>query len=809
MNEELIVADNYSDPRPNGSVQSRSYQKEQVEGDEQELEMDKLVAHISEQWTINKTDRTYIEQEMLRMQEAVNGEYDSQTKAAITANGGSSIFIPLTSMQANAGASWLLSVLRPPGDKAWSIKPTPVAELPENLKEKIANNVKEVLARKAAPPPGPPGPPPPGLGPNGLGIPPGAKGPGPVGVPQPSPQIPTGPQGQKMGPKEVKTIADQEAEDLYLIIKKESIIRAENMENLIDDQFHDSDWYTTLEDFITDLVTFPTAFIKTTYEYNTKMVTSVVDGQFTMESTEELIAKDERVSPFDIYPSPDQKTINDGSLIERLKMSRNEIYKCLDKPGYSNENILKVLEEVDGGGFASWQSSVDSQRRYSENHSTSFSGQDGSVYGLRFLGFVSVDKMIDWGYSIEDLQGQGIITEELDEYGQPTDRDKYKEIDIDAILIGNHVIKAIPNLDQEGKRPYYMASYRRVPGSFWGKSVAMLAQPHQRLVNATARALSNNMGIASGPQIVVYTDRLPNGESLQSIKPLKIWQMTSDPAGANTKPIDFFQPASNAQELMAVYQYYFDSVGDVTGIPKQAYSSDPTRAQQGAQTASGLAMLLETASKQIKKAVMNIDTGVIEPRLQYQFQVNMLNPEVPNRYKGDMSVVATGAKSIVAKAVENQRSMELLQATANPIDQEVLGPDGRAALLRNILRNYDMVDIAPTAEAMEKRKEEKAKQPPPPSPEETKLKIETMRSETRLKDQELESELAMKQQQTDLEIANIELQKKEIDAQIAITNNRDNNETKLKDTALKETNENTRFELEAQIKANSPSGTGL
>jgi len=285
--------------------------------------------------------------------------------------------------------------------------------------------------------------------------------------------------------------------------------------------------------------------------------------------------------------------------------------------------------------------------------------------------------------------------------------------------------------------------------------------------------------------------------------------MTSDPAGSNAKPIEFFQPQSNAKELMAVYQYYFDSVGDVTGIPKQSYSSDPTRAQQGAQTASGMAMLLETASKQIKKAVMNIDSGVIEPRLRYQYRTNMMDPSIDSRFKGDMKIEAVGAKSIVSKAVENQRSMELLQATANPIDQAVLGQEGRARLLRTIMSNYDMTDIAPSEEELQEKAQQAQQQPKPPSPEETKLKIEEMRSQTRLKDQELESELAMKQQQTDLEIAQIELQKKEIDMQIAITNNRENNETKLKDTALKEQNSNVRFQAEAQIKANSPSGTGL
>ena len=777
-----INTDNNEDTRPQGDSIREYYQKGDGEDEQPAIQMDRLASHISEQWTINKQDRTRIEQEMMRLQEAVNGEYDPSTISAIKANGGSEIFIPLTSMQCNAGASWLLNVLSPPGDKAFTFKPTPIPELPSNLKLKIQEQVKATLAADAPKAEGTESP----MNPAGM---------------------PAGPDGAPLTPKAVGEIADEESDKVREGFNKESKKRAERMEGKVQDQLLQSGWYQTLESFVSDLVTFPTAFIKTTYTTQVSMVTTTVDGQITMERKEELVAKDERVSPFDIYPSPDQKTINDGSMIERLRLSRTEVYSCLDKPGYNNENILKVLEEIDGSGFASWQSNVDSTRRYSENHSTDFSGQDGSIYGLRFLGPVSIDKMLDWGYSVEDLEMQGLITEDLLENGLPAPRDRYREIDIDAILIGNHVIKAVPNMEPTGKRPYYAASYRKVPGSFWGKSVAMLSQAHQRMVNATARALSNNMGIASGPQIVVYTDRLPNGETLQSIEPLKIWQMISDPSGGNQKPIDFFQPESNAKELMAVYQYYFDSVGEVTGIPRASVAADPTRSMPGAQTASGLAMLLETASKQIKQAVRNIDTGVIEPRLVYQYQTNMMDPEVPNSFKGDMQIQAIGAKSIVAKAVENQRAVELLQATANPLDQELLGKSGRAAIYRTIQRNYDMDGLVPSEEELDKQEKQKQQQPPQPSPEETKLEIENIRANVRIKDQELENSNAEAQRTLDLRIAEMELEGQQMQLQIAQVQNQQNNDAKMKQIALKEQNANARFKSEMVVKETT--GTGI
>jgi len=762
--------------RPHGDALREHYQKSQEDDESPAVQMDRLASHISQVWSENKDDRVRIEQQMMRLQEAVNGEYDPNTIKAIRGQGGSDIYIPLTSMQCNAGASWLLSVLNPPGDKAFSFKSTPVPDLPAHLREKIETKVKSSISQNA-----------PKDEETGL---------------------PTGPDGEVATPDLVKDITDMEVAKTKKAFNKESAKRAERMEQKVSDQLEQSGWFPTLEDFITDLVTFPTAFIKTTYETQVSMSVTTVDGKITMERNEELVAKDTRVSPFDVYPSPEQTSVHNGSMIERLKLSRSEVYNCVGKPGYSDENIFKVLQELDSRGFADWQSNVDSTRRYSENHSTDFSGQDGSLYGLRFLGPVSVDKMLDWGYSVDVLQSQGYITSDLDEHGMPAPIDRYREIDIDAILIGNHVIKAVPNMDVEGKRPYYAASYRKVPGSFWGKSVAMLVQPHARLVNASARALSNNMGIASGPQILAYVDRIPEGESIQALTPLKIWQVVSDPQGGSAKPIDFWQPDSNAKELMAVYQYYFDSAGEVTGIPRTSYATDPTRTMPGAQTASGLAMLLETASKQIKQAVRNIDTGVIEPRLQYQYRTNMMDPDVPNYYKGDMRIVAIGAKSIVAKAVENQRSVELLQATANPLDAQLLGESGRAAIYRSIGRNYDIPGLVPSEEELEERaaQQQEQAQQPPPSPEELKLEIEKLRSQTRIEDQKLESELAKQQQETDLQIAKMELERKKIDAEIAVVQNKENNQAKLQQVAIKEKNANTRFQSEINLKAQTGEG---
>jgi hypothetical protein len=66
--------------------------------------------------------------------------------------------------------------------------------------------------------------------------------------------------------------------------------------------------------------------------------------------------------------------------------------------------------------------------------------------------------------------------------------------------------------------------------------------------NATARALVNNMGMASGPQVGIKTDRLAAGETdhpAAAVEDLADdsrtpWPSSTDPA------IEFFQPDSHA-----------------------------------------------------------------------------------------------------------------------------------------------------------------------------------------------------------------------------------------------------------------------
>jgi hypothetical protein len=254
-------------------------------------------------------------------------------------------------------------------------------------------------------------------------------------------------------------------------------------------------------------------------------------------------------------------------------------------------------------------------------------------------------------------------------------------------MIGNYVIKAVLNYDPLGQKPYAKTSFIKCPGAFWGKGIPEIIEDLQNVCNAAARALVNNMGIASGPQVEVNLERIPPNEDITQMSPWKIWQVTNDPVGSSAPAVRFTQPDDNAQTLVAVYDKFARLADDHSGIPAYLYGN--TDVQGAGRTSSGLSMLMGAAGKGIRQVVGHIDGDVIKPIVQRQFVYNMRYDE-DESIKGDVQVIAKGAINLAVKETVNVRRIEFLNATANEIDMSILGKDGRAAILREVAKGLQM-----------------------------------------------------------------------------------------------------------------------
>jgi len=633
--------------------------REKEDTEEEEQEYSGLSVYIKSSFQENKDARmsSEIEDKMLQSLRAYNGHYDPEDLAKIRHSGGSEIFMNLTPTKCRAAMSWIRDIMMPAKETAWGFEPTSVPDLPEDISLQIEDHINALANEQPAAPPTPEGQ-----------------------EPKPSAQ------GAAQKLQEInqlkRDIEDAISDEIYKVAQAE----VKKFEKIVADQLQEGNWDKTLSEFIEDFCVFPVAIMKGPIITKKKRLT-YVNG--TAQEVEDFVFLNKRISPFDIYPAASATDINDGNLIEHVRYDKKTLYNMIGTKHYHEENIRKVL--ADEGGYSGiWNTSIESDKVLEEMRGDTFRASKGVIHGLHFFGSVPWNLLNEWGFSKEEIG---------------TDEDK--QFEVEAILAGNEVIKCVINDDPLLRRPYYKASFQNIPGSWWGRSLPEMMRDIQRMCNATARALANNMAVASGPQIEIYVDRLADDTAIDSIEPFHVWQLTSDPSGGGGRAVNFWQPTSNAQELLAVYKEFEIRADDATGIPRYAYGNERTGG--AATTASGLSMLLESAAKGIKDSVRNIDYGVIKPRVEYQFYYNIVSNDSVT-FTGDINVIPRGSEMLTMKGASEMRRNEFIQILANPLYTEIVGMEGIADILREMAKSLGLGhNIVPSRLEL-KKKQEEAKQ---------------------------------------------------------------------------------------------------
>ena len=398
----------------------------------------------------------------------------------------------------------------------------------------------------------------------------------------------------------------------------------------------------------------------------------------------------ERVSPFDVYWTPGVANIEDANVIQRSRLTRAEINTLLDLPGFITEEVRAVLDEYGRGGLVDNWDQTDSERSILEGREDPRFNQSGLIACLEFQG---------------NAQGRFLLDLGVDPSTVP---DPLRDYYVDCWLIGRHIIKVQQIPSPRKRHQYYITSFEKIPGTPAGNGLPDLLADVSSVANATLRALVNNLSISSGPQVVVNDDRLGDGENGEDMYPWKRWHVKSDPFGNNTeKAVEFFSPASNASELLQVYSAFSNMADEASAIPKFMTGSPP----QGGlgRTASGLSMLMQNSSKILQTVASNIDIDVIDPVINALLDMVMLTDQT-GLLTGEEKVRVLGVQVAQQRETQRARQLEFLQLTANPIDMSIIGPKGRAQVLRSVATEIGLPgeNIVPTDEVMDQK--EKAQQ---------------------------------------------------------------------------------------------------
>jgi hypothetical protein len=599
-----------------------------------------LSRHLTDCWERAKFAKTEITERLLKCERQRRGVYDPDRQMDIAKTGGSDIYMRLTDIKARAAANWITDVMLASGRRPFELQASKEPELPPEISAGIVELVRMEMEAFVQ-------------------------------------------SGGQVHPEAFRVRMEQVHDHIMDKMREEADKCANRMEDKIEDQLMQGGFEHAFRDFVDDFVTYPTAILKGPVVRRKKHMKWGPNFQPVVIT--DHVRETERVSPHDIFPSPNASNVNDGYLIQRHRLTRASLESMRGTPGYSDSQIDQVLLRFGETGFRNWLMG-DQERDRLEGKPMARMYTKEVIEGIEYWGSVSGKMLIGWGM-------KGKI-------------DQFKEYECNIWQIGPFVIKAILNPDPLGERPYEIAQWVPVPGSFWGTALPEQMRDVQIMCNAAARGLANNMGIASGPQAEVAVDRLPDGEQVTSMFPWKIWQVTSDRTGGGQPAVRFFQPDMNAQPLMAVFQYFSKQADEVTGIPNYVYGG---QASGGAgRTASGLSMLMDNAAKGIKSAIASCD-AVVASIVGRLYVHNMIyDPDISA--KGDFKIIPRGAMGLVAKEQLQMRRNEFLQATANPVDLQIVGPKGRAYLLRQVAESLQMDTdkLVPTTEQIEFKEENMA-----------------------------------------------------------------------------------------------------
>ena len=333
-------------PAPQDEQKAPAPEK-QVEG----LAMINLTAYVRSCYSDAQSAKTMITQRLLKCERQRRGEYDPEKLAQIRQTGGSDIFMMLTDIKCRAAESWIKDVLMNASDKPWRMDPTPIPDLPPEVKDGIIETVvQEAMMVQQQ-------------------------------------------MGVGMLPEAVDARMDELYKEVNQALEDKAKEAAQNMERKIADILAESKFEDVYHEVIDDFVTFPAAILKGPVVRRQKALKW--GSNFVPDVTSEIGRGFYRISPFDIFPCPGATGQNDEYICERVRLNRKTLQEMIGQPGNHDQAIKDVLDLYGRNGLKNWRDGDSEVDRLHGKDATYHSR--GLIEGVEFWGSVSGQMLMDWG----------------------------------------------------------------------------------------------------------------------------------------------------------------------------------------------------------------------------------------------------------------------------------------------------------------------------------------------------------------------------------------------------------------------------
>ena len=500
--------------------------------------------------------------------------------------------------------------------------------------------------------------------------------------------------------------------------------KSDAMQEVIDDQLIECDYNSESRKAIHDAAVMGTGILKgpivTNRTRRAWMPITDETGQTVqcIEIVEEINPASFRVDPRNVWEDPAcGDDIHTGKgIYERDLMTARQVRDLAKQPKYMREQLRKVLEE----GPKPTATMLD------PGDETSRERQRTNYEVWTYTGEVNHD----------DLEAAGVPVGEKDEL---------RSISGVVVFINATVVKAYLNPLESGDLPYDFYPWEKVSDSPRGYGIPYLMRSQQKVLNAAWRTMMDNMGVSSGPQIVIKPSVIQPADKQMQLTGRKIWYATDDTDDVR-KAFTTFEFASHQAELEKIIGMAQQLADEETGVPML------TQGEQGKapDTVGGMQMLMNAANVVLRRLVKQYDDYITKPHIRRYYDYNMLYSDKDN-IKGDFNIDARGSSALLIRDIQNQAFMNLMAAASNPVFGPMVDPK---KLFEKALQaqHVDPADIMLSDDEIEK-KQEAAAQAAQQGGGDPRLVAAKMKGEAEMQRAQADIQISQAEAQTRMQLA--------------------------------------------------------
>lgn len=518
----------------------------------------------------------------------------------------STVFLPITARYVDMATAKITEILLAPDERSYSIRPTPVPEVLDAKDDERQLVTPEGMPLEREAQPGEPG----------GGLPTADQ---PLQPPSTVPLL-------------VRDVAAETEQRAKQIALKE--------EEKIHDWLIEAGFSTEMAKVIFDSARLGVGILKGPFPSTRKATLAEADphGQgMTVMIQEELVPALEWLSPWDMFPDPScgDSIHNGGYLFQRARLSGRQLDALKAEPQYLADQIEQVLDEGPNKLF------LKEQEMPIENP------LDERYDVWHFEGFIERKDLLAIQPAIADaLEGER------------------RYVPVHCTLVNDSVIRVVLHTLESGSFLYHAIPWRPRQDFWAGSGIAEQLDAAQRLVNGTARSLSNNAGNAAGVQIVLDRLAVTPANNEWEITPDKLWLKNNESSTDDVKKaFEVYAFPSLIDKYVSLMQFWLQIAEEITSIP---LSTQGLTGRSTPDTLGGMQLQDSNVNQLLRQQARVFDYYAMKPLLERMHEWYLLDPRIPRNEKGDVKIFAQGSMAIVERHIQQQTIGSMAAITKDP-----------------------------------------------------------------------------------------------------------------------------------------------